>query len=130
MQALKRLVFRLLMLATTAAFIFLGYWAYSEQKPQLVVYACAFFAVVGLFHFLRGPKEKVTVSRGRRKALVRFTNLTDTQMELYEKAQASSNLDGAPTKAQQKFANSIGVALPEHVSSSTAMEIIDDAIEF
>jgi hypothetical protein len=130
MQVLKRLVFRLLMLATTAAFIFLAYWAYSEQKPPLIVYACGLFAVVGRFHFLRGPKEKGAANRGRRKALVRFANLTDAQMELYEKAQATSSLDGAPTKAQQKFASCIGVVLPEHVRSGTAMEIIDDAIEF
>jgi len=81
-----------------------------------------------IFHALRGPKKSRKSSPSRRRG--RRVKYRDIDPDLYEKAlDIPKNPNAGATKAQIKFARSIGIELPAHVTAGTAMEIIDDAID-
>lgn len=128
MRFLWRLIFSCTMLLAALMLGGVAYHFYGNDNT-IVAAMFAVLTVAALFHALRGPKRRPASVRGRRrKALVNFV---DIDMDLYERAQnIPTSPNASPTKAQIRLAQSIGVNLPDHITASTAMDIIDDAIKF
>lgn len=127
MRTLWRIIFSTFMLAVTLGLLCFTYGLYAEGHNIFAAFF-GFLVIVGLFHTIRGPKKRsASSSRRRRKALIKFD---DVDQSLYDQAQnLPTNYNAAPTKAQIRLAESIGISLPDHITASTAMDIIDDAIE-
>jgi len=106
----------------------LAYHFYGDNN-RIVAAILGVLTVAALFHVIRGPKRRPASTQGkRRKAIVRFD---DIDMDLYERAQNTPTSPNASlTKAQIRLAQSIGINLPDHITASTAMDVIDDAIKF
>ena len=84
------------MLAVTLGLLCSAYGLYVEGH---IIFAAffGFLVIVGLFHAIRGPKKhSVSISRRRRKALIKFD---DVDQSFYDQARNfPTNYNAAPTK--------------------------------
>jgi hypothetical protein len=116
------------MMIGVAAFGFLAFVAYDSDSGIFCA-ASLGFALVAAYYAVRGPRKK-TRSKGSpvKRKLIPYS---DIDARLHERAMdIPSGPNAPPTKAQRRFAESIGITLPDGITAETATMIFDDAIDY